>query len=120
MSAFEYIRELTRAEGFMELSMPEDALRILDELPISFRTRPEVILLRVRILLFLGKKQAAEALAERMVACNPQSGDALFCLAMAQAQMGKRIAARNSLNAAFVLNATLRLAAEEVLRVLRS
>lgn len=118
MTAFEYIRELTRVEGYIELSMPEDALMVLDELPDELKLRPEVILLRVRALLFVGRRDEAETFAEGVVASNPASGDALFCLAMTQAQLGKRNSARNNLTAALRLNTSLRQAAEAVLRAL--
>lgn len=120
MTALEYIRELNRAEGFLELSMAEDAFSVLDELPRFLRVRPEVILLRVRTLLFMGHRKEAEAIAEDGVASNPGSGDALFCLAMAQAQLGKRASAKHSITAALLLNPSLRQAAEEVIQDLSS
>lgn len=118
MTAYEYMRELSRAEGFFELAMCDDALQVLQELPIQLHTRPEVLLLRVRILLGLGYRAEAEALAENVVAGNPRSGDALFCLAMAQAQLGKKVSARSTLTAALLIDSSLRHVAQEVFKEL--
>lgn len=118
MNAYEYMRELLRAEGYFELGMGEDALHVLHGLPSPLQARPEVLLLRVRVLLTLGQRAEAEALAENVVAGNPRSSDALFCLAMAQAQLGKKVSARNTLTAALLLDSSLRHVAEEVFKEL--
>lgn len=118
MTATEYIRELNRAEGYVELVMPEDAWQVLQDIPSDLKMRPEVLLLRVRILLALGLAKEAEGFAQIAVSFAPRSGAALFCLAVTQAQLGMRASARDNLAAALLLNTSLRRIAEETLKEL--
>lgn len=87
MSDFEvtpFERTYLAAQGYFELDMLIDAIRELDTLPFPDQLRPEVLELRVTILMKAEKWRQALRAAEKLCAvapdCNTGYIHAAFCL----------------------------------------
>lgn len=91
---------VTKAEGFFELGMHEDAWAILDNLDSLDQQLPSVLGLRARILIGTESWVKAEILASSIVTHMPHFGLAWYTLAQAYAQQGKLAPAKEALTRA--------------------
>jgi hypothetical protein len=67
MQPASYTQQLTRAEGFFELGMFEEAWNETEELPPIDRTEPLVLELRLRILTALSQWELGESVAKILI-----------------------------------------------------
>ena len=102
---------VTKAEGFLDLGMAEEAWGILDDLPSESMNHPQVLSLRVRILAHEREWRKLTFLAAGVLSAFPDLADVWFDLASAQAQLGELKAAKASLKRAFDLDVGLRMKA---------
>lgn len=89
-------RTLLAAQGYIELEMPEEALRELDELPPQDQARQEV--LQVRLFIFMRGRRWRDAMSicDRLRAADPQQTTGYihgaFCLhELGQTQEAKEL-----------------------------
>lgn len=73
MTADEFKKLCTTAEGYIELGLLEDALKTLEGLPMNLKITKQVILLHVQILMRSGQMLKASYLAENLSFSNPDN-----------------------------------------------
>lgn len=90
-------RTLLAAQGYIELEMPEVALRELDGLPPEDRARQEV--LQVRLFIFMRARRWPEAMAvcDRLRAADPQQTTGYIHGAFCLHELGRTREARELL-----------------------
>ncbi|MEA3187472.1 MAG: hypothetical protein QOD99_1302, partial [Chthoniobacter sp.] len=80
----DFERTVSAAQGYCELGMHRQALAELESLGDEQRTRPEILEMRLLILMQVKKWKEALAIARRLCALAPQSSagfvHAAFCL----------------------------------------
>ena len=112
MTAMEAIRAaIEKAEGFLVLGMGVEAWETLEDLPSDAKNHPQVLALRVAVLVHEQSWQKAVFLAEGVLAAFPVLSGVWLDLARAKAQLGELEAAKEALRRAFALNQDLRLEA---------
>jgi uncharacterized protein HemY len=100
---------IERAEGFLVLSMAEDAWETLEDLPTEAKNHPRVLELRLECLAVLREWQKAVILGEGLVVALPNSAPIRFWLACGLAQTGRLEDAHAHAKEAAKLNPELRL-----------
>jgi hypothetical protein len=104
---------VTKAEGFLDLGMAEEAWNTLEDLPTDAKNHPQVLALRIRILAHEREWFKLSLLAEGVLAAFPALSGVWYDLAKAKTQLGDLEAARAALKRACELDEGLRLKALE-------
>lgn len=104
-------KAVEKAEGFLALGMGVEAWETLEDLPSESKNHPDVLALRVAILIHEQSWQKAVFLAESVLAAFPALSGVWLDLARAKAQLKDLDAAKEALRRAFALDAELRLEA---------
>jgi hypothetical protein len=102
---------VTKAEGFLDLGMAEEAWGILDDLPSESMNHPQVLSLRIQILAHEREWLKLSLLAEGVLAAFPALSGVWYDLAKARVHLGELEAARVALKRACELDEGLRLKA---------
>lgn len=106
------MNHLQESSGYLDLGMPLEAWEVLEHLPPEQRALPEVLSMRVRIYLAMGKRDESQVVANGMVHRYQQSGHSWLSLARVMAVSGRpRKDVSEALEKCFRLNRALRLEA---------
>jgi tetratricopeptide (TPR) repeat protein len=100
-----------KAEGFLSLGMGVEAWETLEDLPTESKNHPEVLALRVAVLVHEKSWQKAVFLADGVLTAFPALAGVWLDLARAKAQLGDLEAAKEALRRAFALDGELKLEA---------
>ena len=90
-------RNLTAAQGYLELDMPEEALEELNQLPSDLHSHNEILQLRLVVLMRLKNWTEALALCEQLQARFPQLTTGFIHAAFCLHELGKTGEARQVL-----------------------
>lgn len=101
--------EIEKAEGFLALGMGVEAWNTLEDLPTEAKNHPQVLALRVAVLIHEQSWQKAALLADGVLTAFPALSGVWLDLGRAKAQLGELEAAKEALRRAFALNEELRL-----------
>lgn len=102
---------IEKAEGFLSLGMGVEAWETLEDLPIESKNHPEVLALRVAVLVHEKSWQKTVFLADGVLAAFPALAGVWLDMGRAKAQLGDLDAAKEALRRAFALDEELRLEA---------
>jgi len=103
--------EIEKAEGFLALGMGVEAWETLEDLPSDAKNHPQVLALRVAVLIHEQSWLKAALLAEGVLAAFPALSGVWLDLARAKTQLGELDKAKEALRRAFALDEKLRLPA---------
>ena len=90
-------RILTAAQGYLDLGMPNEALRELKALPEELAGEPEVLELRVVVLIRAGRWKTASTVARKLCRKRPQHPAGFIHLAYCLHELGETETARQTL-----------------------
>ncbi len=102
---------IEKTEGFLVLGMGVEAWETLEDLPTESKNHPEVLALRVAVLVHEREWQKVVFLAEGVLAAFPALAGVWLDMGRAMAQLGDLDAAKEALRRAFALDEELRLEA---------
>ncbi|MES2737266.1 MAG: tetratricopeptide repeat protein [Verrucomicrobiota bacterium] len=99
---------LTRAEGFLELGMHDEAWEALNDVEPEAQRYFPLVALRLSILIVAKSWLKAEILADSIIQALPENAPAWYALAQALAQQEKLADARDALKRACALDSTIK------------
>lgn len=102
---------LTRAEGFLELGMHDEAWEALNDVEHEAQRYFPLVALRLSILIAAKSWLKAEILADSIIQALPENAHAWYALAQAHAQLGNLEEAKQALMRACSLSADMKKAA---------
>lgn len=102
---------LTRAEGFLELGMHDEAWEALNDVEPEAQRYFPLVALRLSILIAAKSWLKAEILADSIIQALPENAHAWYALAQAHAQMGHVEEAKQALKQACSLSPDMKEAA---------
>ena len=85
--SFELQRTLEAVDGYLQLGMPDEAHRELNEAKISDQFETATLRARIRILLHLKRWKDAEALSEKGISLHPEENEFMVQRAFALHQL---------------------------------
>lgn len=85
--SFELQRALEAVDGYLQLSMPDEALKELNAAKIDDQFETATLRARIRVLLHLKRWRDAEALSEKGISLHPEENEFMVQRAFALHQM---------------------------------
>ncbi len=95
--AIQHQRILTACQGYLDLGMPKEALRELKTLPAELVDVPDVLELRIVVLIRASKWKSAASLARKLCKKRPEQPAGFIHLAFCLHELGQTGTARQTL-----------------------